>query len=77
LPHNRINGGSGPGIEVTSNSNDNFLSGNRMSGNTPAVVDDGTNNCWRHNVYTTGSVPPAEIARPPVGRLTSRSRPRG
>jgi parallel beta-helix repeat protein len=55
---NVISGGSGAGIELTNNSNDNLLSGNRLSGNAPDVVDAGTNNCWHHNVYTTGTVPP-------------------
>jgi nitrous oxidase accessory protein len=55
---NVVTGGSGAGIELTNNSNDNFLSGNRLNGNTPDIVDAGTNNCWHHNVYTTGTVPP-------------------
>jgi parallel beta-helix repeat protein len=55
---NVISGGSGAGIELTNNSNDNLLSGNRLSGNAPDVVDAGTDNCWHHNVYTTGTVPP-------------------
>jgi nitrous oxidase accessory protein len=55
---NTITGGSAAGIELTANSNDNFVSGNRLSGNTPDVMDAGSNNCWRHNVYATGTVPP-------------------
>jgi hypothetical protein len=30
---------------------------NRLSGNDPDVPDAGSNNCWRHNQYSTGSVP--------------------
>jgi len=45
-------------IELTVNSSDNLLSGNRLSGNVPDVLDAGTNNCWHHNTYTTGTVPP-------------------
>ena len=56
--NNVINGGSGPGIDLTVNSSDNQIVGNRLSGNAPDVVDDGTNNCWRNNHFTSGSVPP-------------------
>jgi parallel beta-helix repeat protein len=55
---NTINGGTAAGIEVTVNSSDNLIGGNRLDGNAPDVLDAGSNNCWRHNVYTTGSVPP-------------------
>ncbi len=54
---NVITGGTAAGIELTVGSNDNFISGNRLSGNVPDVVDAGSNNCWRHNLYTTGTVP--------------------
>lgn len=54
---NRITGGTAAGIELTLNSGGNLISGNRLSGNTPDVVDAGVGNCWRHNVYTTGTVP--------------------
>jgi len=46
------------GIEMTPNSNGNFISGNRLSGNNPDVLDAGTGNCWRHNFFATGTVPP-------------------
>jgi parallel beta-helix repeat protein len=55
---NVVTGATGAGIELTLNSNDNSISGNRLSGNNPDVLDGGSNNCWRHNVYTTGTVPP-------------------
>ncbi len=55
---NTITGGSAAGIELTSNSSGNLVSGNRLFGNTPDVVDNGTNNCWRHNTYSTGTLPP-------------------
>lgn len=55
---NVVTGGTAAGIELTINSNDNLISGNRLSGNAPDVLDAGANNCWRHNVYTTGTVPP-------------------
>jgi parallel beta-helix repeat protein len=54
---NIVTGGTAAGIEVTNNSSDNFISGNRLSGNVLDVVDDGTDNCWHHNVYATGTVP--------------------
>ena len=55
---NRITGGSAAGIELTVNSSDNILSGNRLVVNDPDVLDAGTNNCWRSTVYTTGTLPP-------------------
>lgn len=55
---NVVSGGTAAGIELTINSNDNLISGNRFLGNNPDVLDGGTNNCWRHNVYTSGTVPP-------------------
>jgi len=55
---NTISAGTAAGIELTVNSSDNLIGGNRLDGNAPDVLDAGSNNCWRHNVYTTGSVPP-------------------
>ena len=55
---NRVSGGTAAGIEMTLNSPDNFITSNRLTGNAPDVLDAGTNNCWRHNTYTTGTVPP-------------------
>jgi parallel beta-helix repeat protein len=55
---NRVTGGTGAGIELTLNSSNNVLSGNRLVGNAPDVLDAGTNNCWRSTVYTTGTLPP-------------------
>lgn len=56
--NNVITGGTAAGIEVTVNSSDNQFVGNRLSGNAPDVVDNGTDNCWRNNHFTSGSVPP-------------------
>lgn len=55
---NTVESGTAAGIELTVNSTDNFISGNRLDGNAPDVVDAGSNNCWHHNAYTTGTVPP-------------------
>lgn len=55
---NRVLSGTGAGVEITVNSNDNVLIGNRLVGNTPDVLDNGTNNCWRSTVYATGTLPP-------------------
>lgn len=55
---NRITGGTGAGIEITLNSHNNILKGNRLIGNNPDVLDAGTGNCWRSTVYTTGTLPP-------------------
>jgi parallel beta-helix repeat protein len=46
------------GIDVDANSNDNLLFRNRVSGSTTDVADAGAGNCWKENVFTTGSVPP-------------------
>ncbi len=54
---NTVSGSTNAGIELTVNSADNLITGNRLSGNDPDVLDAGTDNCWRHNQYTTGSVP--------------------
>lgn len=55
---NVVSGTTAAGIELTLNSQENMISGNRLSGNNPDVLDAGTGNCWRHNVYTTGTVAP-------------------
>lgn len=45
------------GIAVDATSDDNKLIGNDV-GDTPSDVSDaGTGNCWKRNIYTTGSVP--------------------
>lgn len=55
---NRVLSGTAAGIELTVNSNDNVLIGNRLVGNFPDVLDNGTNNCWRSTVFNTGNLPP-------------------
>jgi len=55
---NVVNAGTAAGILLTLNSSGNFVTGNRLAGNNPDVVDAGTNNCWRHNVYATGGPVP-------------------
>src|SRR5690606_20939562 len=47
---NRVTGGTAAGIELTINSNQNVLVGNRLVGNAPDVLDNGTGNCWRSTV---------------------------
>ena len=59
LLHNSVTGLPGTtltGIELDATSDDNLIVGNTISENTSDVVDNGTNNCWRNNQYTTGSV---------------------
>lgn len=53
---NAVSGTTAAGIELTLNSNGNLISGNRLIGNNPDVLDAGSGNCWRHNVYATGTV---------------------
>ncbi len=55
---NVVSDGTAAGIECTNGSDDNLISGNRLSGNNPDVLDAGMGNCWRHDNYTTGTVPP-------------------
>lgn len=55
--NNVVTGGTAAGIELTVNSSDNVIRGNRLAGNAPDVLDTGTGNCWRSNRYTTGAVP--------------------
>jgi len=59
--HNSVTGLPGTtvsGIELDGTSDDNLIVGNDISENTSDVVDNGTNNCWRNNTYTTG-IPPS------------------
>jgi parallel beta-helix repeat protein len=59
LLHNSVTGLPGTtvtGIELDGTSDDNVIVGNTISENTSDVLDNGTNNCWRNNQYTTGSV---------------------
>jgi parallel beta-helix repeat protein len=46
------------GINVDTNSNDNVIFRNNVSGSTTDVADAGTGNCWKNNTFMTGSVPP-------------------
>lgn len=58
VSRNRVSGSSGPGIHADSSSNANTIASNVMSGNNPDVLDDGSNNCWRRNIFATGTVIP-------------------
>jgi parallel beta-helix repeat protein len=55
---NRVISGTGAGVEITVNSSGNVLIGNRLVGNAPDVLDNGTNNCWRSTIFATGTLPP-------------------
>jgi len=55
---NQVTDSTAAGIELTSGSDSNILTGNRLSGNNPDVLDNGADNCWRRNQYATGTVPP-------------------
>jgi parallel beta-helix repeat protein len=57
ITSNEVYDSAAAGIELTLNASGNIINGNRLSGNDPDVLDAGTNNCWRHNQYTTGTVP--------------------
>ena len=46
------------GINVDTNSDDNVIFHNNISGSTTDVADAGTGNCWKRNTFSTGSVPP-------------------
>jgi len=58
IDHNRqIIDNAISGIELDATSSGNSIVRNTISGSTNDVVDNGTDNCWRNNTYTTGSVP--------------------
>ncbi len=45
------------GVRVDATSNGNRLSGNELTGSGTDVLDLGLGNCWRKNVFVTGSLP--------------------
>jgi nitrous oxidase accessory protein NosD len=55
---NFVNLFTGAGIEADATSNGNRIEKNRLGDNGPDVLDNGSGNCWKDNVFTTGSVPP-------------------
>jgi len=55
---NLVAGNSQSGIEADPTSDDNLITNNTISGSPSDVVDDGSGNCWKHNAFGTGSVPP-------------------
>ena len=58
VEHNRqIFNNTTSGIEIDATSTDNLILANNISGSVTDVLDNGTGNCWRKNVFTTGSVP--------------------
>jgi hypothetical protein len=46
------------GIRVDATSNGNRLSGNELTGSGTDLLDQGSGNCWRKNVFITGTLPP-------------------
>jgi nitrous oxidase accessory protein NosD len=59
--HNSVTGLPGTtatGIELDATSDGNLIAGNTVDANITDVLDAGSNNCWRNNHFTTGSVPP-------------------
>lgn len=57
LSRNTVTGSTHNGIWLAGGSDTNRAVGNTVSGSANAdVVDDGAGNCWRNNVFTTGSV---------------------
>lgn len=56
--NNFVNLFTGAGIEADASSDGNLIQSNRIGDNSPDVLDAGTGNCWRRNVFTTGSVAP-------------------
>jgi hypothetical protein len=58
VEHNRqIHSNTTSGIEIDATSTDNLIPANNIAGSVTDVLDSGTGNCWRKNVFTTGSVP--------------------
>lgn len=58
LKKNQVANNTSYGIAVDANSDHNRIIGNEIAGSTTDVSDAGTDNCWKNNQYTTGSVPP-------------------
>ena len=61
LLHNCVTGLPGTtttGIELDTTSDGNVITGNAIDENVTDVLDSGSDNCWRNNHFTTGSVPP-------------------
>jgi len=56
IDHNKMINNSVSGIELDATSSGNLLVRNEISGSPTDVSDAGAQNCWRNNVYTTGSV---------------------
>ncbi len=57
IAHNRLVNNTTAGIEIDATSSGNSIFSNTISGSANDVLDGGAGNCWRHNSYTTGSVP--------------------
>jgi len=57
IDHNRQIINTTAGIEIDATSTGNRITANNISGSVTDVIDNGTGNCWRNNVFTTGSVP--------------------
>jgi parallel beta-helix repeat protein len=57
IDHNTLVDDDTTGIELDATSSGNTLVRNQVSGSATDVSDAGSGNCWRNNVYTTGSVP--------------------
>jgi nitrous oxidase accessory protein NosD len=59
IDHNRqVFHNATAGIDLDATSSGNLIVRNEISDSGTDVVDAGTGNCWRNNVYTTGSVAP-------------------
>jgi nitrous oxidase accessory protein NosD len=57
VDHNHVQVNAASGIEIDAGSSGNLILRNQFDGNGTDVVDNGASNCWRNNVYTTGTVP--------------------
>ena len=59
LARNTSSGSGGVGIRLDATSDDNRLVGNMITGSVGLdVLDEGASNCWRHNVFSTGTPNP-------------------
>jgi nitrous oxidase accessory protein NosD len=57
VDHNHVQVNTTSGVEIDAGSSGNLILANEFDQNGTDVVDNGSANCWRNNIFTTGSVP--------------------
>jgi parallel beta-helix repeat protein len=60
IVRNVLAGNDDVGIELDAGSDGNLIEDNDISGSANDVLDNGDSNCWKDNVFSTGSVAPCD-----------------